>query len=101
MGTSTARDLGTDAPRRRVLVVADWAIDPHGVVEMCERRMDDCAPGFSFLVPAWLHGLGCAGDPNGSAPVLSGSSRVSGSWRGGRGCVRVPWARTHLRAQRH
>ena len=90
MGTSTTRDLGTDAPRRRVLVVADWAIDPHGVVEVCERRMDDCALDFTFLVPAWLHGLGWPAIRTGARPVLSGSSRVSGSRPAAAGAFAFP-----------
>jgi hypothetical protein len=68
MDPNSTRDTGTDAPRTQVLVVADWAIDPHGVVEACVRRMDDCASDFTLLVPAWLHGLDWAGDPKASAP---------------------------------
>jgi hypothetical protein len=68
MGTSTTRKIGTAAVRGRVLVVADWAIDPNGVVQACMRRMDDGPSHFALLVPAWLHGLDWAGDPKASAP---------------------------------
>ena len=68
MDPNSIRDIGKDAPRGRVLVVADWAIDPHGVVEACARRMDDCPSDLTLVVPAWLHGLGWAGDPKASVP---------------------------------
>jgi hypothetical protein len=68
MDPNSTRDIGTDAPPGRVLVVADWAIDPQGVVEACARRMDDSPSDFTLLVPAWLHGLDWAGDPKASLP---------------------------------
>ena len=68
MDPNSTPDIGTEAPRGRVLVVADWAIDPHGVVEACLRQRDDSPSAFTLLVPAWLHGLDWAGDPKASAP---------------------------------
>lgn len=68
MDPNSTRDIGADAPRGRVLVVADWAIDPHGVVEACTRRVDDGPSDLTLLVPAWLHGLDWAGDPKASVP---------------------------------
>jgi hypothetical protein len=50
----------------RVLVVADWTIDPHEVVAACAQRRDGAV--FVLTVPAWLHGLDWAGDPTASAP---------------------------------
>lgn len=52
-------------PQRRVLAVADWAVDPHAVVAAASAR----APAtFWLAVPAWLHGLDWAGDPRASRP---------------------------------
>jgi hypothetical protein len=51
--------------RTTVLVVADWAIDPHAVVAACGERRD---ASFVLVVPAWLHGLDWAGDPQASTP---------------------------------
>jgi hypothetical protein len=53
-------------PEACVLVVADWAVDPHDVVAACVQRPD--AALFVLMVPAWLHGLDWAGDPTASAP---------------------------------
>jgi hypothetical protein len=52
----------------RVLVVADWSIDAHAVIEACERRNREGASSFGLVVPAWLHGLDWAGDPRASVP---------------------------------
>ena len=53
----------------RLLLVADWELDPHAVVAAARdaaRRSD--ARSFGVLVPAWLHGLDWAGDPSASVP---------------------------------
>jgi len=50
----------------RVLVVADWTVDPHEVVAACAERRDGAV--FVLMVPAWLHGLDWAGDPTANAP---------------------------------
>jgi hypothetical protein len=52
----------------RVLVVADWALDPHAVVAELARRAGEREITWSLLVPAWLHGLDWAGDPYVSYP---------------------------------
>ena len=60
-----ARRTRTDA---RILVVADWTVDPHAVVAACSRHDERDPTSFVLLVPAWLHGLDWAGDPAASAP---------------------------------
>lgn len=50
----------------RVLVVADWALDPHAVVAALARRESERHTTWSIVVPAWLHGLDWAGDPHAS-----------------------------------
>jgi hypothetical protein len=52
----------------RVLVVADWTLDPHSVVAELLRRASERHVTWSLLVPAWLHGLDWAGDPYASYP---------------------------------
>jgi hypothetical protein len=60
--TSTAQSAAA-----RVLVVADWALDPSGVVAACRRRAaTDPHVTFALVVPAWLHGVDWAGDPDAS-----------------------------------
>jgi hypothetical protein len=55
--------------RPHVLLVADWTVDPGAVVAAARRhREEQPATTFGLLVPAWLHGLDWAGDPNASAP---------------------------------
>jgi hypothetical protein len=54
------------ASPHRILVVADWSVDPHAVVATCVASGD--AASFVVTVPAWLHGLDWAGDPAASAP---------------------------------
>ena len=51
-----------------VLVVADWALDPHAVVAELVQRASGREITWSLLVPAWLHGLDWAGDPYVSYP---------------------------------
>lgn len=51
-----------------VLVVADWSVDPYGIVAACRRRAAEGEVTFAIVVPAWLHGLDWAGDPNASRP---------------------------------
>jgi hypothetical protein len=67
----------------RVLVVADWTVDPRDVVAACAERGDEAV--FVLTVPAWLHGLDWAGDPAASAPcaqrqldAIASLSRASG-----------------------
>jgi hypothetical protein len=52
----------------RILVVADWTVDPHAVVAACSRRAAEEAVWFTLMVPASLHGLDWAGDPTASVP---------------------------------
>lgn len=62
----------TDQPAARVLVVADWALDPYGVMAACRRRAAaEPNATFAFVVPAWLHGLDWAGDPYASRPCAA------------------------------
>jgi hypothetical protein len=50
--------------RPRVLLVADWTVEPETVVTEATR----CEGAFGIVVPAWLHGLDWAGDPHASIP---------------------------------
>ena len=52
----------------RVLLVADWAVDPHAVVAAASRRAARGDTLFDLVVPAWLHGVDWAGDPHASFP---------------------------------
>lgn len=60
-----------DAAVARVLVVADWAVDPDAVVAACRRRAAEGDVAFALLVPAWLHGLDWVGDPYASRPCAA------------------------------
>jgi hypothetical protein len=62
---TTPRDTAT---RERVLLVADWTVDPHAVVAAACAQADDRSVSFRLLVPAWLHGLDWVGDPAASFP---------------------------------
>jgi hypothetical protein len=55
----------------RVLVVADWAVDPYGVIAACRRRAGEGDVRFGLVVPAWLHGLDWVGDPHASRPCAA------------------------------
>src|SRR5688500_16092737 len=50
-------DTARDNRPRRVLVVADWAADPQGVVSACLTQWQQPAVEFALVVPARLHGL--------------------------------------------
>jgi hypothetical protein len=52
----------------RILVVADWSVEPADVVAECRRRAHRVRAVFILLVPAWLHGADWAGDPRVSMP---------------------------------
>ena len=60
-----------DTAVTRVLVVADWAVDPHGVIAACRRRAAGGQTAFALVVPAWLHGLDWVGDPYASRPCAA------------------------------
>lgn len=62
------RPLPSEGTGDHVLVVADWALDPHAVVAELVRRANERQVTWSLLVPAWLHGLDWAGDPYVSYP---------------------------------
>jgi hypothetical protein len=53
---------------RRVLVVADWDLDPQIVANALAARHRDRPSLYALLVPAGLHGLDWAGEPNASRP---------------------------------
>ncbi len=56
----------------RVLVVADWALDPYGVIAACRRRAAaEPRAAFGLVMPAWLHGIDWAGDPYASRPCAA------------------------------
>jgi hypothetical protein len=57
-----------DQPRRRVLAVADWSLDPHAVVAAMGELNRQQHATFGLLVPARLHGLDWTGDPHASCP---------------------------------
>jgi hypothetical protein len=58
----------TASTLQRILVVADWTVDPYAVVAACRRRAAHQPVPISLVVPAWLHGLDWAGDPGASLP---------------------------------
>jgi hypothetical protein len=58
----------TDVPTSRVLVIADWKVDPQAVVRAVSRQLDPGQTSLALLVPAWLHGIDWAGDPFASIP---------------------------------
>ena len=60
-----------DAAIARVLVVADWTVDPYGVIAACRRRAAEGRTAFALVVPAWLHGLDWVGDPHASRPCAA------------------------------
>ena len=55
----------------RVLVVADWAVDPDTVIVACVRRAAESRATFALIVPAWLHGSDWLGDPYASRPCAA------------------------------
>jgi hypothetical protein len=67
----------------RVLVVADWTVDPYGVIAGCRRRAADGRTAFALVVPAWLHGLDWVGDPYAGRPCaarqLEALERIAGA----------------------
>jgi hypothetical protein len=58
----------TTTPATRVLVVADWTVDPHAIVAAASARRHEGACTFALRIPAWLHGVDWAGDPSASRP---------------------------------
>jgi hypothetical protein len=56
------------ATRERVLLVADWTVDPHAVVAAACADTENRSVSLRLLVPAWLHGLDWVGDPAASLP---------------------------------
>ena len=68
MERTTSHDSPSGTPLRRVLVVADWGVDPQAVIAACDRRDAEGPSSFALLVPAWLHGIDWAGDPRASVP---------------------------------
>ena len=56
-----------DRPRR-VLAVADWSLDPHVVVAALSAHDQGRPTLYGLLVPASLHGVDWAGEPNASRP---------------------------------
>ena len=54
--------------QRRVLAVADWSLDPHVVVAALSAHDQGRRTVYGLLVPASLHGLDWAGEPNASRP---------------------------------
>jgi hypothetical protein len=68
MELTTSHRSPPDTPLGRVLVVADWGVDPRAVIAACERRDMERRSSFALVVPAWLHGIDWAGDPLASVP---------------------------------
>jgi hypothetical protein len=60
----------TDRPRR-VLAVADWSLDPHVVVAALSAHDQGRPTLYGLLVPASLHGVDWAGEPNASRPCAA------------------------------
>jgi hypothetical protein len=68
METRLHKAADRDAPTGRTLVVAHWLLDPVGVVTALRARYARHRSQFALLVPARLHGIAWAGDPNASRP---------------------------------
>jgi hypothetical protein len=66
MDSLTAFPLPRARPQGRLLVLADWTVDPHGVVSALSRHSRQSS--VALLVPAWLHGLDWVGDPTAAVP---------------------------------
>ena len=64
----TATPLTRHAHRDRVLVVADWSIDPEAVVDALAAENARAPAAFALLVPSRLAPGGWSGDPNASRP---------------------------------
>jgi hypothetical protein len=71
MQTARTAPLLRDAPPRRVLLVPDWKLDPHAVVDACRAQYAAGPATFALLVPARLHGLDWIGDPYASVPCAA------------------------------
>jgi hypothetical protein len=67
MNLATTIDI-EPASVARVLLVADWNIDPAGVVATATRTDQQHRSAFRLLVPALLHGVDWVGDPQASCP---------------------------------
>jgi hypothetical protein len=67
---------GETARVARVLVVADWAVDPERIVAACRRRAREGGVRFGVVVPAWLHGVDWIGDPYASRPCAARQLQV-------------------------
>lgn len=67
MDAKQAHRSGTETPRR-VLAVADWSLDPHVVVAALSAHDQGRSTEYGLLVPASLHGVDWAGEPNASRP---------------------------------
>ena len=61
---------------RRILVVADWDLDPTAVISELSARLDGEEASVGLLVPARLHGLDWAGDPRSSQPCAERQLRA-------------------------
>lgn len=66
----TSREEGPDQnpSKDRVLVVADWSLDPRAVTDSVAANCSRSAPELGILVPARLAGLQWIGDSTGSRP---------------------------------
>jgi hypothetical protein len=51
-----------------VLAVVEWSLDPHAVVAAISARDEEQRFLYGLLVPARLHGLDWAGEPNAGRP---------------------------------
>jgi len=58
----------SDGRRTRVLLVADWTVEPEAVIAACLRHAALKPAHYSLLVPARLRGVDWVGDPAASAP---------------------------------
>jgi len=67
MQADTKSGAASARPDARILVIADWTVDPHAVIAACSRHHEHDAR-LILTVPAWLHGLDWAGDPTARAP---------------------------------
>ncbi len=53
---------------QRLLIVADWTVDPQSVVAAVASTTRKESASLTLVLPAWLHGLDWAGDPYASVP---------------------------------
>jgi hypothetical protein len=55
----------------QVLLVSDWVADAEEVADAARQALPEPRSEITIVVPAWLHGLDWAGDPEASIPCAT------------------------------